>query len=936
MSGDKKMGSNMLKSKLLAGAMALTGAAFATSAFAQTAASADAPVATAPHKPETIGEIVVVANRYQAADAQLRAVNNISVLSAEDLEHTAVHNAAEALGLLPGVSVLQTGSGFQGGVDGAARGTGQAVGVQGLNAEYTLDEVNGVDVSVGNPYSRALQISLLPPGNLSTVVLSTSSTAAMDGQAIGGTVNFNTPSAYDRKGDQGGSFQLGGRYESRAADYGKDPLGENVNGEYYKKFGAGNQFGFYASAYYDYRNFDNSLVGGIDEAGCCDFGWDFAVQGNKPSQNSAPGLNPANNLILTGANFGVAAGYEQRYGGTSSFDWRPDATTSFYARMTYAYDLTREDNYKSQIVAEAKQDGNSGAAIGTTGLYQPILGGISTRFWYETNPETAILSTVQFGGEKTFGRLTVSGNVFGSYGSDDRPDHIEVAARVPDPGLAYGGSTIFTSPNGGLPQPLLFPAARASIYNIANMPLNNGDPELTKAFSYQVKGGGKLDIKYDFDNEIIKNIMFGAKYEDSFRNQTNRDYTDPSYGSATTVGQLGIANGSFKSAYPGLYTWSIPQINQSKLFSLFYALDGGNINATLDSCGSRYLANEYNCNTQSATQAIASTYASVDFNIRGVEIIPGFRFEHVDIHNTFWDTVNGGNDLGNFNSNDAQFNEPLPSLAINYRPSPRTVYRAAIWTSYQLPPFLDLGGGQQTSVSNGVTSITQGNPNLKPIEAVNYNLSGEWDSGAGGHAVIEFYYKDLKHYIFDAGANSGLSANLPGTGSTTVYNEPENGGSGFVAGVEISVRQKFRGLPDPFDGLGVSGNLTRQTTGVNILPGRPIEQIQNAPSLLGNASVFYEKHGLDVELLLNYQGAMIEAYDQLSQGANWDDEWVRPVTTLNLHAGYMLPHGLKADFSITNLTGSYSYWAHVGKNSYVISDVINDGSTALFTVTWKY
>ena len=950
------MGLNGLRSKLLAGAMAMSGAAFATSAFAQAATPASAApqqtlaapgsdAKTAASKADnSVDTIVIVANRYQAADAQMRAVNNVSVLSANDLERTAVHNAAEALSLLPGVSLLNTGSGFQGGVDGAARGVGQSVGVQGMNAEYTLDEINGVDVSVGNPYSRALQISLLPPGNLSTIVLNTTSTAEMDGQAIGGTIDFRTPSAFDRRGDEGGSFQIGGRYESRADDYGKDPFGENVNGEFYKKFGADHQFGLYVSAYYDYRNFDNSLIGGIDESQCCDFGYDFAVQG-PGAQNSAPGLNPANNLILTGANFGVAAGYEKRYGGTASFDWRPDSTTSFYVRATYAYDLSREDDYKSQIVAENKQDGSSGQEIGTTGLYQPILGNISTRFWYETNPETSELDTVQIGGEKVLDRLTISGNVFGSYGSDNRPDHIEVAARVPDPGLPYGGSSIFTSNGNNFPIPLLFPAAAASIYDIADMPLNNGQPELTKQFSYQVKGGGKIDLKYDVGDEHFKTIMFGVKYEDSLRDQTNRDYTVPSYGSATTLSQLGIIDGSFKSAYPGLYNWSIPYINQSKLFGLFYDLGGNNLTNIIDSCGGPYLNgvfntnnfnNAYNCNTQSATQAITSTYLSGTFNVRGLEIIPGFRFEHVDIHNTFWasEPAPDGSTEGQFNGNDAQFNEPLPSLFFNYRPSPRAVYRAGIWTSYQLPPFLDLGGGEQQSVSNGVTTITVGNPNLKPVYSVNYNVSGEWDSGAGGHLVLQGYYKALKDYLFDAGSNPGVTGTISGTGTTTT--EPQNGGDGYVAGVQVSVRQKFQGLPAPFDGLGVSGNATFQHTGVAALPNFPTERIQNAPNTLGNAELFYEKHGFDIELLMNYQGAMISKYDALTLHQNWDDEWLRPVTTLNLHVGYELPYNIKADVSVSNLTGSYSYWAHIGKNSLTDSDIVNSGSTALFTLTWRH
>src|SRR5690348_17016963 len=70
-------------------------------------------------------EIVIATTRYEATDLQLNSSNAVSVLSAKDLADTAVHNVAEALGLMPGVNVLNIATGaFIGGVDGAARAEG--------------------------------------------------------------------------------------------------------------------------------------------------------------------------------------------------------------------------------------------------------------------------------------------------------------------------------------------------------------------------------------------------------------------------------------------------------------------------------------------------------------------------------------------------------------------------------------------------------------------------------------------------------------------------------------------------------------------------------------------------------------------------------------------------------------------------------------------
>jgi hypothetical protein len=155
--------------------------------------------------------IVVIGTRKQAADIQFQSSHPISVLSEEDLRHTAVHNVAEALGLLPGVNVVNTGSSFIGGVDGASRGEGMYVAIRGLNSEYNVNLINGVNVAQGQPYSRGVQLTLLPPTGLNTIVLNKASRADMDGDAIGGTVDFRTPSAFDYSDRLHGSVTASGR-----------------------------------------------------------------------------------------------------------------------------------------------------------------------------------------------------------------------------------------------------------------------------------------------------------------------------------------------------------------------------------------------------------------------------------------------------------------------------------------------------------------------------------------------------------------------------------------------------------------------------------------------------------------------------------------------------------------------------------------------------
>lgn len=246
------------KTRLLASSMAL----FSLLGAGQALADEQAPIPTAAAE---VAAVTVVATRNDAMRSQMKADNAVSVMSAEDLEHTAVHNVAEALALLPGISVQNTGNSFFGGVDGASRGEGMFVGVRGMNSEFTLALINGVNVAQGMPYSRQVQLSLLPPSGLKTIVVNKNSTADMDGDAIGGTIDFVTPSAFSFK-DGYASLSVAGRIESRARTYDENGLGGGVNGEFARRFGRDGQFGLYVSAFYDKRTFANSMVAALMNA----------------------------------------------------------------------------------------------------------------------------------------------------------------------------------------------------------------------------------------------------------------------------------------------------------------------------------------------------------------------------------------------------------------------------------------------------------------------------------------------------------------------------------------------------------------------------------------------------------------------------------------------------------------------------------------------
>lgn len=878
----------------------------------------------------TLAKITVAANRYDASQIQMDSVNTVNVLSADDLKYTAVHNVAEALGLLPGVNVFNTGQSYFGGIDGASRGEGMFTSVRGLNAEYNVNLINGVNVAQGMAYSRGVQLSLLPPSGLQTIVLNKTSTADMDGDAIGGTIDFRTPTAFDFSAPSSGSVTASGRMESRARDYGDNGLGGGLAGEFQTKFGQDHQFGIYASAYYDKRSYVNSEAAAASSA-LNDGSWEFAR--TTASGANAPGYDPARNLISTGMNIGTSSGDTRRYGGNVSLDWKVDNTLNLYARGTYGYAKTEQNTTYLQIIPANV----SYAPIGNTGLYQPVIGRIATRFWYETNPEKADLATFQVGGDKTLGGWTLSPSLFYSFGDNDRPDHVEISARndqYSSANFPYGASTVMSYDSDNLPYPMLTPAMNAQLNSVATMYARRAG-QLTKSYSGQEKGGAKFDARYDFEEGPLTSVQMGLKYSDSHREFTNRDWTTAKFNDGRSFGSLGLIDGSYASVFPGVYNYTVPQIDQGALKRLIASRVTA---ANLDTCSDLYV-NNWNCNTQRANEAVTAAYAMATFKWGNLEVIPGLRFEHTDIRNTFWVIPQdaAGNEIpGHFAQNHTHYDEPLPSVFVNYRDGDSAVYRGSIWTSYTRPAFVQLGGGSQVSVSaDGLTTITQGNPDLKPIKSLNIDLSGEWSNQHGGHAMLAGFYKQLSNYIYESGSNP-VNAGTSDAGLVRTV-KPQNGGDGKVYGIEAAVRQKFQDMPAPFDGFGVGLNATRQWTSVDLgMDGFRHERIQNAPELMGNAELFYEKNGFSVNLSYHYAGSYVANYDYFGKGASWDNLWIRPTARVDLHAGYAFPHGFQVDLSISNLTKNYSYWSHVGRNNLAISDVVDSGMTTLLTAKYSF
>ncbi len=144
-------------------------------------------------------EVIVTAQlrgQLAAMNQQITSKTIMNVVSEEKIQELPDANAAEAIGRLPGVSIIRSG------------GEATNIVLRGLSSQFSNITVDGVKVPPTDPSTRDVDLSMLSQGALAGVELHKTLTADQDADAIAGSVNLVTRKApserllrFDIKGD---------------------------------------------------------------------------------------------------------------------------------------------------------------------------------------------------------------------------------------------------------------------------------------------------------------------------------------------------------------------------------------------------------------------------------------------------------------------------------------------------------------------------------------------------------------------------------------------------------------------------------------------------------------------------------------------------------------------------------------------------------------
>jgi TonB-dependent receptor len=930
----------------------ISAAATALLAVPSLAAAEDAAAVTA--DPNQVEQVVVTARVERGGLLEKQASSaSTAIISAEEIDARPVSNVVDAVSILPGVSVFADNGRGQ-----AATGEPEYVTINGMASNYNAYQLNGVRVPAADPGTRALSLKLLPPFGLQSVQVIKTPDASYDGDSIGGVLNVRTPSAFDFAGSLS-KITVQGQLNQLASDQGFDGDGGAVQAEFARRF-LGGRIGVYGTVFY-------KKSGSISEAG--------EASGYKATyfRDAAKALNQVSDLSPQSYKWDLQHNSIATTGAAFGFDYHGTNTRLYVRATAVSYDDKSED---SQV--NIRPAGGGYYLPDSTGAYVPstdpsarlTLTNAFQGHYFQLRDQVDSLYTIQAGGDTDLGDLHLSYEASLGHSDLTQPNYVEGSLYgMPSAGGAYQMSI---SPNGYTPV-VNFGAVAGSSLNAATTAAYVLDQRNNAVWKYQGTDSGsranqygvKLDADYKVNQTFLKTIHGGVNFSFSDRNvwnhyfvhDNNNDYVLTPAGVAAnfnnpqgpTVNNLPGQNVSSFLGYPGSAA-----LNQFRSFSRGSFIDGitkhkyQNVYCTPDlvngrECPGAYTINDYNAGAASNTEDVYAGYVSADVNFGKLTVYPGLRVEETNFDGKAWSPT-----TQSYVKVAHDYTEVLPNLAAVYRSDNGLVVRGSVRRGFSRPAFGALLSNPAFSVNTvageTIATYSQGNPNLKPTESVNYDASVEYYGRKDSVFEVAVYSKTLTNYIFTqtvtgGGADHVTTGSVTGVtlppgftvpaGATLIFNEPQNGKGGSIQGLTLNAQQRLTFLDGLAKGLGYRANVTVQHSTTDV--GGPMPQ---SPKLIYNLELTYDLNNIKADLAYQYTGI------QLVNSGNGNDgnipQYLQPTKFLNFSLGYKW-NKFNITFQAKNITDAPNFWKTVGtsKRYLGVQDGGGNGSYIQFGRTFN-
>ncbi|UXP33821.1 TonB-dependent receptor [Reichenbachiella agarivorans] len=338
-----------------------------------------------------------------------------------------------------------------------------------------------------------------------------------------------------------------------------------------------------------------------------------------------------------------------------------------------------------------------------------------------------------------------------------------------------------------------------------------------------------------------------------------------------------------------------------------------------------------NVESYKATEDVFAAYLMTDVTFNKLQIVGGVRFEKTNVdyqyHTVLFDDEGDLDEiLDEEGSTDYAF--ILPQINFRYALNGLTNLRLAATTSYSRPNFESIVPAQEINLGDREGTI--GNPDLKPVSAVNLDLMVDHYFGTVGVLSAGVFYKNLDNFIykrrFETNSYEGIDF-----GTDVDLIQDVNGQSANIAGVELSYQQNLTFLPGALAGLGIYANYTYTASSATLKDRSGIDEEEeiNLPGQathVANLSLSYNLKGFTARISGNYAGAYIE---ELGEDAD-EDRSIKGRLQVDATASYRISDHFNVFAEMLNITNApfeaylggnedqlvqrefYSWWSRVG------------------------
>jgi len=807
-----------------------------------------APAAVAVAMTSSALEEVVVSGTRLAQVTALQDKKESRVIkesvTADDAGKLPDQNAGETLVRVSGVSVTTD------------QGEGRYVTIRGIDASLNNVTIDGQVIGSPEGDTRRVALDTVPANLLSKLEVIKSVTPDLDANAIGGTINLVTPSAFD---------DPDGRFVSANVDLGYYDLGGDVPWGAAVAWGqlfSDDHFGVVLSASYSDRQFNTQNL-----------------QGGDPWEEEGDYLVP-DEMVLRDYDI-----QRERLGFVANFDYRPDDDARYYWRNIY-------NRYSdTELQPEITYDYRNGDLIDQT----PTSGTFTEGEGNRANSQRYEIQTIfssSLGGEKKFDDWTVSGSYTYGFTEQDTPYdnyyEFQLDDEIP---MSYNTAGKFWIVEAG--------------------------PEFqdADAFEFGEAARGGQDIKEDinvvqFDLRRNGNLMdnpgylkFGAKYatRDLTSDQDMTVYGGWEGDDDFLLSQV-AANGNqqfFRDVKGGYVFGPYPGYKASERFfkqnrDLFEVDEADTV---AESYGADYTVDEN----------VLAGYLMGSVDIGDLTVIAGIRAEQTDIRFTAYDLefvdgdivdpppkTRGKNDYTNW----------LPGITARWAIEEDLILRAA-WTNTIGRPSPEQNAPYRIFEIDTVgvdvyeAEIEAGNPDLKALESANYDLALEWYLQPAGLLSGGLFYKDIQNPIFERFLELE-DVDFEGRFYEELFIvQPQNAKSGYIFGVELNYQQQFSMLPGLWSGLGVALSYTWTDSEAKIFDRSKEVPLFLQSEDVANLALYYEIKGLEVRIAYAYRSSYLDAVGESAE----QDLYVDDHGQLDFKASYEFTNNMSGYIQFQNLTG---------------------------------